>query len=224
MKGRAAMYTLTDQILQGIWETVYMTIVSTFFGYILGMPLGFMLTLCHKKGLRPHRIIYRIVDVITNIGRSLPFIILMILVIPVTVFIVGRSYGSTAAIVPLVLSAAPFIARLVESSLNEVDRGVIEAAESMGASLWQIMTKVMLVEARTSLITGATIALSTILGYSAMAGAIGGGGLGAIAIQYGYQRYDAGIMWICVILLIALVQIFQVLGMFIARKLDRRIV
>ena len=193
-------------------------------GCVLGMPLGFVLTMCHKKGLRPHPVIYRIVDIVTNIGRSLPFVILMVLVIPVTVFIMGKSYGSTAAIVPLVLSAAPFIARLVESSLNEVDRGVIEAAESMGASLWQIMYRVMLVESRTSLITGATIALSTILGYSAMAGAIGGGGLGAIAIQYGYQRYDVKIMWICVILLIVLVQIFQVVGMYIARKLDRRIV
>ncbi len=218
------MYTLTDQILRGIWETVYMTLGATFFGYVLGMPLGFVLTMCHKKGLRPHPVIYRIVDIVTNIGRSLPFVILMVLVIPVTVFIMGKSYGSTAAIVPLVLSAAPFIARLVESSLNEVDRGVIEAAESMGASLWQIMYRVMLVESRTSLITGATIALSTILGYSAMAGAIGGGGLGAIAIQYGYQRYDVKIMWICVILLIVLVQIFQVVGMYIARKLDRRIV
>lgn len=218
------MYTLTDQILRGIWETVYMTLGATFFGYVLGMPLGFVLTMCHKKGLRPHPVIYRIVDIVTNIGRSLPFVILMVLVIPVTVFIMGKSYGSTAAIVPLVLSAAPFIARLVESSLNEVDRGVIEAAESMGASLWQIMYRVMLVESRTSLITGATIALSTILGYSAMAGAIGGGGLGAIAIQYGYHRYDVKIMWICVILLIVLVQIFQVVGMYIARKLDRRIV
>ena len=218
------MYTLTDQILRGIWETVYMTLGATFFGYVLGMPLGFVLTMCHKKGLRPHPVIYRIVDIVTNIGRSLPFVILMVLVIPVTVFIMGKSYGSTAAIVPLVLSAAPFIARLVESSLNEVDRGVIEAAESMGASLWQIMYRVMLVESRTSLITGATIALSTILGYSAMAGAIGGGGLGAMAIQYGYQRYDVKIMWICVILLIVLVQIFQVVGMYIARKLDRRIV
>ena len=218
------MYTLPDQILRGIWETVYMTLGATFFGYVLGMPLGFVLTMCHKKGLRPHPVIYRIVDIVTNIGRSLPFVILMVLVIPVTVFIMGKSYGSTAAIVPLVLSAAPFIARLVESSLNEVDRGVIEAAESMGASLWQIMYRVMLVESRTSLITGATIALSTILGYSAMAGAIGGGGLGAIAIQYGYQRYDVKIMWICVILLIVLVQIFQVVGMYIARKLDRRIV
>ena len=218
------MYTLTDQILRGIWETVYMTLGATFFGYVLGMPLGFVLTMCHKKGLRPHPVIYRIVDIVTNIGRSLPFVILMVLVIPVTVFIMGKSYGSTAAIVPLVLSAAPFIARLVESSLNEVDRGVIEAAESMGASLGQIMYRVMLVESRTSLITGATIALSTILGYSAMAGAIGGGGLGAIAIQYGYQSYDVKIMWICVILLIVLVQIFQVVGMYIARKLDRRIV
>ena len=218
------MYTLTDQILRGIWETVYMTLGATFFGYVLGMPLGFVLTMCHKKGLRPHPVIYRIVDIVTNIGRSLPFVILMVLVIPVTVFIMGKSYGSTAAIVPLVLSAAPFIARLVESSLNEVDRGVIEAAESMGASLGQIMYRVMLVESRTSLITGATIALSTILGYSAMAGAIGGGGLGAIAIQYGYQLYDVKIMWICVILLIVLVQIFQVVGMYIARKLDRRIV
>ncbi len=218
------MNTLTEQLLAGTWQTVYMTLMSTFFGYVLGLPLGILLTVTRKQGLKPHALTYRIVDLLTNIGRSLPFIILMVLVIPFTVFLVGKSYGSTAAIVPLVLSAAPFIARLVESSLNEVDRGVIEAASSMGASTWQIIYKVLLVEARTPLITGVTIALSTIIGYSAMAGAIGGGGLGAIAIQYGYQRYDALVMWLCVILLVALVQFFQIIGMYIARKIDHRVI
>ena len=155
--------------------------------------------------------------------RSIPFLILMILVMPLTKLIVGKSYGSTATIVPLTLAAAPFIARLVESSLMEVDKGVVEAAQSMGAGLWTIIWKVLVAESKTSLISGATIALGTILGYSAMAGALGGGGLGDIAIRYGYHRYETGIMIITVVLLVALVQIMQAVGSRLARKLDRRI-
>ena len=166
--------------------------------------------------------VYRILDVIVNITRSIPFLILMILIMPFTRILVGKTYGTTATIVPLALAAAPFIARMVESSLLEVDHGVIEAAQSMGASLWTIIWKVLLAEARTSLIVGATIALGTILGYSAMAGTIGGGGLGDIAMRYGYYRYQADIMIIAVVLLVLLVQILQVVGMILSKKLDRR--
>lgn len=216
------MNSIFEQMLLGTWETIYMTVVATFLGYVLGLPLGLTLNICHRNGLHPQKTLYRVVDIVTNITRSIPFLILMVIVIPLSTFIIGKSYGSTATIVPLVLGAAPFIARLVESSLNEVDKGVIEASLSMGASTWQIITKVLLVEARTSLLIGVTISLCTILGYSAMAGAIGGGGLGAIAIQYGYYRYDSTIMWTAVILLILVVQLMQIAGMFLARKLDHR--
>ncbi len=213
---------ITSLMLQGVWETIYMTLASTFLGYVLGLPLGICLNVCHRGGLRQNRPLYRTVDIITNVARSIPFLILMVIVIPISTFIVGKSYGSTATIVPLVLGAFPFIARLVESSLNEVDRGVVEAAQSMGASNLQIIFRVLIPEARTSLLMGAAISLCTILGYSAMAGAIGGGGLGAIAIQYGYYRYDSKMMWIAVILLILIVQVMQVAGMYLARKLDHR--
>ena len=175
-----------------------------------------------KDGIRPNAGVYKVLDVIVNIGRSIPFLILLILLMPLTKAIVGKSYGSTATIVPLVISAAPFIARMVESSLNEVDSGVIEAAKSMGASTMQIITKVMLVEARTSLIVGVTITLGTVLGYSAMAGTIGGGGLGDIAIRYGYYRYQADIMIVTVVLLVVLVQLFQTIGMKLSVRLDKR--
>jgi D-methionine transport system permease protein len=171
----------TNMILNGILETVYMTVVSTFFGYLLGLPMGILLTTSDKNGLKPNPFLYKVLDAISNVVRSVPFLILLILLIPVTRQIVGKSYGTTATIVPLVISAAPYIARMVESSLKEVDVGVIEAAKSMGASRIQIVFKVLLVEARTSLITNATIALGTVLGYSAMAGTVGGGGLGNIA-------------------------------------------
>ena len=172
-----------QMILEGIRDTLYMTIVSTLFGYVIGLPWGIALTVTGKDGLRPNNIIYRILDVVTNIMRSIPFLILLILVLPLTMIIVGKTYGSTATIVPLVISASPLIARMVESSLNEVDKGVIEAAQSMGANNLQIVWKVLLGEARVSLISGATITIGTILGYSAMAGTVGGGGLGDIAIR-----------------------------------------
>ena len=203
-------------IIAGVGETLYMTLFSTFFGYVFGMPLGILLKVSDKEGLRPNAVLYKILDVIANIFRSIPFLILLILLIPFTRFLVGKSYGTTATIVPLTIAAIPFIGRMVESSLNEVDPGVIEAARSMGASNLQIVFRVMLVEARTTIVTG------TILGYSAMAGTVGGGGLGDIAVRYGYNRWQTDIMLVTVILLVVLVQIFQTIGMFIANKLDKR--
>ena len=210
-------------LVEGTFVTLYMTLFSTFMGYVLGLPMGIALVITAPKGLRPNKIIYKILDVIVNIIRSIPFLILLILVIPLTRIIVGQSYGPTATIVPLTLAAAPFIARMVESSLLEVDPGVIEAAQSMGANIWTIIWKVMLAESRTSLLVNATIALGTILGYSAMAGAVGGGGLGDIAIRYGYYRYQTDIMLVTVVLLILLVQLLQYIGMTISKKLDKRI-
>lgn len=213
---------VVDMILKGIQETLYMTLLSTLMGYVIGLPMGVLLAVSDKEGLKPNRVLYRILDVIANIVRSIPFLILLILLIPFTRMIVGKSYGSTATVVPLVIAAGPFIARMVESSLKEVDEGVIEAARSMGASNLRIIMKVLLVEARTSLINGATIAVGTILGYSAMAGTIGGGGLGDIAIRYGYHRYQADIMVVTVVLLVILVQIFQMVGTTLANRLDKR--
>ena len=213
---------VVDMILKGIQETLYMTLLSTLMGYVIGLPMGVLLAVSDKDGLKPNRVLYRILDVIANIVRSIPFLILLILLIPFTRMIVGKSYASTATVVPLVIAAGPFIARMVESSLKEVDEGVIEAARSMGASNLRIIVKVLLVEARTSLINGATIAVGTILGYSAMAGTIGGGGLGDIAIRYGYHRYQADIMIVTVVLLVILVQIFQMVGTTLANRLDKR--
>lgn len=210
-----------DMIWKGIRETLFMTLMSTLMGYVLGLPLGIALAVTDKGGIHPNRVVYRILDVITNVIRSIPFLILLILVIPVTRFIVGQSYGSAATVVPLVIAAAPFIARMIESSLKEVDKGVIEAAQSMGAGTFTIIGRVLLVEARTSLIVGVTIALGTILGYSAMAGVVGGG-LGDIAIRYGYYRYQPDIMIVTIVILIVLVQILQGIGMLISAKLDRR--
>ena len=209
-------------IVRGIGETLYITLTSALFGYIIGLPMGILLVICAKDGIRPNAVIYKIFDLISNIFRSIPFLILLILVMPLTAMLVGRSYGSTATIVPLTFAAAPYIARMVESSLKEVDRGVIEAAQSMGASTWEIVWKVYLKEARTSLIVNATIATGTILGYSAMAGTVGGGGLGDIAIRYGYYRYQVDIMIVTVVILVLLVQLFQTIGMLISKKVDRR--
>lgn len=199
-----------------------MTLVATLFGYVIGLPLGVILTITDVDGITPNAVIYKILDVIVNLLRSIPFLILLILVIPLTRFLVGKSYGSTATIVPLVIAAAPFIARVVESSLKEVDKGVIEAATSMGAGTWTIITKVLFAEAKTSLLVGVTIVLGTILGYSAMAGAVGGGGLGDIAIRYGYYRYQTDIMVVTIVILVILVQILQGIGMMISKKLDHR--
>ena len=211
-----------NMLLEGIRDTLYMTLVSTLIAYVFGLPFGILLKVTSNDGLKPNRIIYGILDVICNIVRSIPFLILLILLIPFTRLVVGKSYGSTATIVPLVVCAAPYIARMVESSLNEVDPGVIEAAKSMGASNWDIVFKVMLVEARISLIVGATITTGNIFGYSAMSGTVGGGGLGDIAVRYGYYRWQTDIMFITVILLIILFQIIQNIGMKIASNLDKR--
>ena len=212
----------TMMVVEGIFVTLYMTLATTFMGYVLGLPMGIALVITAPKGLRPNKIIYKVLDVVVNVVRSFPFLILLIVIQPLTRIIVGKSYGPTATIVPLTLSAAPFIARMVESSLLEVDHGVIEAAQSMGANLWTIIWKVMIGEAKTSLIVNVTIALGTILGYSAMAGIVGGGGLGDIAIRYGYYRYDSSIMWVTVVLLIVMVQLMQYVGMKLSKKLDKR--
>ncbi len=211
-----------SMIIAGIGQTLLMVFSSTFFGYVFGLPLGVFLYVSDKDGIRPNSVLYRVLDFIVNIGRSIPFIILMILIIPFTRLIAGKSYGTIATIVPLTVSAIPFIGRMVESSLKEVDRGVIEAAQSMGASDLQIITRVLLKEARPSLINGATICLGTIVGYSAMAGAIGGGGLGDIAIRYGYYRYEMDIMLVTVIIIVILVQLFQFVGNRLSKNLDKR--
>ena len=209
-------------LLEGIRDTLYMTLMSTVIGYVIGLPMGILLAVTDRDGIRPNAVIYKLLDVTANLIRSVPFLILLIVLIPFTRFVVGKSYGPTATIVPLVIAAAPYIARMVESSLKEVDAGVIEAARSMGASDFAVITRVMLVEARTSLIVGATISLGTILGYSAMAGTVGGGGLGDIAIRYGYTRWQTDIMVVTVILLVILFQIFQTAGMKLASHLDKR--
>lgn len=215
---------LAGMIAVGTLETLYMTVVSSLFAYVFALPAGIALVITKKDGLYPMRILNSILDVVTNIGRSVPFLILMIAVTPITKFIVGKSYGTEGTIVPLIIAAIPFVARLIESSLQEVDNGVIEAAQSMGASIFTIVTKVMIPEAKTSLIVGATIAVGTILSYSAMSGVLGGGGLGAIAINYGHYRYQTDIMLITVVVLVFLVQILQMAGMAIANKTDKRVI
>lgn len=211
-----------EMLLVGTWDTIYMTVVATFFSYVFGTVMGVVLTVTRKGGITPHSVIYSCLDVVVNLTRSFPFLILMIAVIPFTRLLVGTTIGNNATIVPLVLAAAPFVARLVESSLLEVDHGVIEAAQSMGASPWQIVTHVMIPEALPSLINGSAVSAITILGYSAMAGAVGGGGLGKLAIMYGYNRYQTDIMIITVVLLIIIVQAFQSLGNWVTRRCDKR--
>ncbi|MCR4961396.1 MAG: ABC transporter permease [Lachnospiraceae bacterium] len=211
-----------EMLIKGIGETLYMTFGSVLVGYVIGLPLGILLYVTGKKGLRPNGVIYRFFDIIINIIRSIPFLILLILLIPFTRFVVGQSYGSTATIVPLVICAAPYIARVVESSLTEVDAGVIEAARSMGANNFQIITKVLLVEAKTSLLTGFTITTGLLLGYSAMSGTVGGGGLGDIAVRYGYYRWQTDIMLITVVLLVVIFQVIQSIGTKTAIHFDHR--
>ena len=213
---------IRQMIINGIGETLYMTLASTLVGYLVGLPLGICLAVTDKDGLTPNKLIYKALDFIVNVLRSIPFLILLILLIPFTRLVVGRSTGVSATVVPLVVAAIPFIARMVESSIKEVDNGVVEAARSMGASNLRIIIHVLITESKTSLISGITIAIGTILGYSAMAGVVGGGGLGDIAVRYGYYRYQTKIMVITVILLIVLVQVFQTSGNFIAKKTDKR--
>lgn len=217
----------TPQMLKlfgtGILESLYMTLVATFLAYLFGLPLGLVLSVTDKDGIRPVRPLNAVLGFLVNLLRSVPFIILLVAIIPFTRKIVGTSIGSTATIVPLVVSAIPFVARMVESSIKEVDAGVIEAAQAMGTPTFRIVTKVLVPEAMPSLLTGAAIAVTTILGYSAMAGFVGGGGLGTIAINYGYYRYQTDVMLVTVALLVIIVQVFQEIGMRIAHKADKRV-
>ena len=214
---------LVELLVQGCVETIYMTLVSTAIAYVLGVPLGVLVYGTDQKGIFPNKAVNGILGFLINSIRSVPFLILLVFILPFTRFVVGTTIGSNATIVPLVVAAAPFVARMVESSLREVDEGVIEAAKAMGCSKVQIVTKVLLPEAKPSLLSGMTIAVATILGYSAMAGFVGGGGLGAIAINYGYYRYQGGMMTVTVVLLIVIVQIFQELGNRIVIKSDKRL-
>lgn len=209
-------------IAKGLLETLYMTVVSTSAAYLLGLPLGILLVVSAEGGILPRPALIKVLNVLVNLTRSVPFLILLIAVLPITRFITGTTIGSTATIVPLIIAAAPFVARLVESSIKEVDKGIIEAALSMGATPFEIITRVMIPEAKPSLIVGSAIATTTILGYSAMAGIVGGGGLGDIAIRFGYYRYQNDIMIVTVILLIVVVQVFQDIGMKISLKQDKR--
>lgn len=218
-----SLRVIQNEVPFAIWETFYATVLSTLFAIIIGLPLGVLLVVGEKGGVLPlPRPIMRILNVIVNLLRSIPFLILMIMVLPLTRAIVGTTVGTVASIVPLVIAAFPFIARLAESSLREVDPNIIEAAQSMGASPFQIITRVMLPESVPSLLTNGTTAITTILGYTAMSGIIGGGGLGKIAINYGYYRHKYLIMIVAVIILTVLVQLFQSVGTKIAQRSDKR--
>jgi D-methionine transport system permease protein len=212
---------INEILLPALWETVYMVLVSTIFSVILGFGPAILLIITAQDGLKPNKAVYKTLDFIINILRSFPFIILMIAIFPITKLIVGKTIGTTAAIVPLTIAAAPFAARVIESSLKEVDRGIVEAAKSFGASTSQIIFKVMLAEAYPSIVMGITLTVISIVGYSAMAGAIGGGGLGDVAIKYGYYRFKTDIMFYTVLILIVIVQLFQSLGNFIYKKLNK---
>ena len=219
-----AVEVFKEQFPLAIWETVYVTVLSTFFAIVLGLPLGILIVAGENgKIIRVPKVILKIIDLIINLLRSIPFLILMIMVFPLTRLIVGTAVGTVASFVPLVIAAFPFVARLVESSLREINPSIIEAAQSMGASPFQIITKVLLPESVPSLISNATIAITTILGYTAMSGVIGGGGLGKIAINYGYYRYQYLIMTLAAVFLIILVQIFQSVGTRLAAKCDKRL-
>ncbi len=212
-----------NMILTGIWETLFMVFGSTLIAYLIGLPLGVILSVTRKGGVHPIPVLNTVLGIVINILRSVPFIILLIVVMPFTRTLIGTTLGAKAVIPPLVISAAPYIARVVESELAEVDYGVIEAAKSMGASDWQIICKVLLPETKPSLILGAALVLTTVVGYSCMSGFIGGGGLGDIAIRYGYYRYQADIMLITVAILVIIVQVIQEAGNRISMKTDKRI-
>ncbi len=217
-------YKLWDKglIQMGVWETIYMTLLSSLIAYLIGLPLGVILNVTDREGIYPIRWLNRILGLVVNFFRSIPFIILMVAMLPVAKLVVGVSLGNKAMIVMLVIAAAPYVARMVESSLKEVDSGVIEAAQSMGTNNLQIVWKVLLPEARPALVVGAVISMVTILGYSAMAATIGGTGLGQIAISYGHQRFNPDVTWCCVFLTVIIVQIIQESGNWIARKMDKR--
>ena len=212
-----------EMLKTGIWETLYMVGLSSLISYLIGIPLGILLTVTGKDGIRPIPFLQGILGVVINLLRAVPFIILLIMLLPVTKALVGTTVGSVAIIPPLVIAAAPYIARMVESSFREVDAGVIEAAKSMGTGTFQIIWKVLLPEAKPSLLVGAAISITTILGYSAMAGFVGGGGLGAIAINYGYYRDETGVMFLTAAILVIIVQLVQEVMMKLSIKTDRRI-
>ena len=214
---------MVSMILTGLYETLLMTATSSFFSYVIGIPLGVILVVSDTSGIKPMPVLNGVLGSVINLIRSVPFMILLIMVIPLTRLMVGTSIGPVAVIPPLVIAAAPYIARMVESSLKEVDAGVIEAAKSMGASNMQIIFKVLLPESKPSLLVGAAISVTTILGYSAMAGFTGGGGLGTIAINYGYYRYQTDIMFITVAILVILVQIIQEIFMRSSKRCDKRV-
>ena len=219
-----AWHVFLTEFPLGLWETVYVTVLSTFFAIVLGLPLGILLVTGDEKGIRPMpKPLMKVINVIINFLRSVPFLILIVMVIPLTRAIIGTSIGSVASIVPLVVAAFPFVARLVESSLRELDPNIIEMAQSMGSTTWQIILRVMLPESVPSLVTNFTLAITTILGYTAMSGAMGGGGLGKIAINYGYNRYKYAVLYLAVIVLVLLVQAFQSFGTHLAARLDKRI-
>jgi len=207
----------------GIWETIYMTLLSSLVAYIIGLPLGVILSITDQNGICPNSLVNRVLGFIVNFFRSIPFIVLMVAMLPVAKFILGTSLGNGAVIVMLVIAAAPYVGRMVESSIKEVGSGVIEAAQSMGCTNFQIITRVLLPEAKPALIHGAVISMVTILGYSAMAATIGGTGLGQIAIIYGHQRSNSDITWTCVLLMVVIVQAIQIIGTYIERKTDKRI-
>lgn len=215
--------TTIAMLKTGIWETFYMVVLSSFMAYVIGLPLGIILVVTDEGGIHPIPWLQKILGLVINLMRSVPFLILLFIVLPLSKIVIGTRIGSPAIIIPLTIAAAPYVARVVESSFRELDAGVIEAAKSMGASTWQIIWKVLLPESKPSLLLGAALAVTTILSYSAMAGFTGGGGLGAIAINYGYYRYQPELMWVAVILLVVMVQIIQEIGTRLSKKSDKRI-
>lgn len=223
-KVAAQLEIIRSQYGFAIWETLYSLVLEVVFAYVIGLPLGVLLVTGEKGGVKPlPKPVMRVLNAVINLLRSVPFLILMIICLPLSKFLVGTKVGTLATIPPMVIAAFPLVARMVESSLREVDQGVVEASQSMGATPWQIVTKVMLPEALPSLISGCTITVATILGYGAMAGIIGGGGLGQIAINYGYYNFKFLVMWIAVVGLVLLVQIFQSVGTWLANKCDKRL-
>ncbi len=223
-KVAAQLEIIRGQYGFAIWETLYSLVLEVVFAYVIGLPLGVLLVTGEKGGVKPlPKPVMRVLNAVINLLRSVPFLILMIICLPLSKFLVGTKVGTLATIPPMVIAAFPLVARMVESSLREVDQGVVEASQSMGATPWQIVTKVMLPEALPSLISGCTITVATILGYGAMAGIIGGGGLGQIAINYGYYNFKFLVMWVAVIGLVLLVQIFQSVGTWLAAKCDKRL-
>ncbi|WP_058120385.1 methionine ABC transporter permease [Photobacterium kishitanii] len=213
---------LTELLIDALGQTLTMVLVSGLIGFLIGIPLGVALHLTKKNGLWQNPILNKVLGIVINIGRSIPFIILLVAIIPFTRFVVGSSIGTAAAIVPLTVGAIPFIARLVEGALLEIPAGLIEAAQAMGATPMQIITKVLLPEALPGIINAVTITLVTLISYSAMAGTVGGGGLGDVGIRYGYQRFDGTVMTITVIMLVILVQLIQSIGDHLVKRVDHR--